>query len=569
MKLSRLKNIIKQTLKEQSMPAMSADSDTAMGGFSPQDMQPGITSSLSDEGAPEVPHNSHRQIQMEICESNSTSQFYNVGDVSWYYHSMFPNIGFQCDGLPCSTNDIGKEFETTLGLQGQVTVKFKLLNFLLPIQCPTPGECRQMDPASCDGSTGTTKCTEKDFQYNATPCGQTHLVPAPGGAGSWQGWLNAQWNAYSTGITQTGQPVECFQFGAIITYTTDQLNSGVTGGGVPFTQVQIDRKEAKRDWAVCMVDHCDCKGINTTWGDDSFRCVDGNCVSCGGPGCPYPTLDDCKKDCGPRDRPCDKFNAAPVAMQNGCCGKCINGVYTGTAGDPCDVLTQSCKCCPDDNQGDERGCLDPNALNNGQCCPQNNYPGCVPTIQYDECCEYDDRGGDPCKTFYAMPQAYQDGCCEKCQGNISPADPCYQYCKCCDPIISTDPCKDNPNPECFWCFEETSQGGPCQPVGGNLQYALNNGINLYSTQAACTAAEPGCRRDDIDPQMIVCHKCANGYPVSNQFPGPNCPPGWQSMPPFDPKKCKPGGPTDPSDPVDMVDPGMERMKTLMEYKKPK
>ena len=31
---------------------------------------------------------------------------------------------------------------------------------------------------------------------------------------------------------------------------------------------------------------------------------------------------------------------------------------------------------------------------------------------------------DPCETFYAMPQAQQDGCCEKCQGNLSPLDPC-------------------------------------------------------------------------------------------------------------------------------------------------
>ena len=27
---------------------------------------------------------------------------------------------------------------------------------------------------------------------------------------------------------------------------------------------------------------------------------------------------------------------------------------------------------------------------------------------------------------------------------------------------------------------------------------------------------------------IVCNDCNNGYPVSNQFPGPTCPPGWTS-----------------------------------------
>ena len=68
--------------------------------------------------------------------------------------------------------------------------------------------------------------------------------------------------------------------------------------------------------------------------------------------------------------------------------------------------------------------------------------------------------------------------------------------------------------------------------------------------------------------MIECHKCANGYPVANMFPGPNCPPGWTPVAQFDPKDCKPDD-RDPSDPVDMVDPGMQRMRDLMEYKKPK
>ena len=176
---------------------------------------------------------------------------------------------------------------------------------------------------------------------------------------------------------------------------------------------------------------------------------------------------------------------------------------------------------------------------------------------------------DPCKKFATLPQAQQDGCCEKCQGNISPQDPCYQYCKCCDPDpTGDDPCKDNPDESCYWCFGETSQGGPCVPVGGNLQYALNNGFNLYSTQAACNAAEPGCRPDDIDPvdpKLIECHKCEMGYPVANMFPGPTCPQGWTPAAQFNPRDCKPGGPTDPSDtPVDMVDPGMDRMRELME-----
>ena len=140
-------------------------------------------------------------------------------------------------------------------------------------------------------------------------------------------------------------------------------------------------------------------------GGDSFRCLDGTCISCGGPGCQYPTLDDCKKDCG-------------------------------------------------------------------------------------------SRGDDPCAIFYSMPQNQQDGCCEKCQGNISPSDPCYQYCDCCKRDLGgDDPCKTNPNPECFWCSEEGGPGG-CQPVGGNLMYAQANGFSLYQNSADCNASEPGCRRED-------------------------------------------------------------------------
>ena len=79
-----------------------------------------------------------------------------------------------------------------------------------------------------------------------------------------------------------------------------------------------------------------------------------------------------------------------------------------------------------------------------------------------------------------------------------------------------DPCKDNPNESCYWCFGETSQGGPCVQVGGNLQYALNNGFNLYSTQADCTAAEPGCER--IPPvEEVKCACCdKDGLPISMQ-----------------------------------------------------
>lgn len=333
-------------------------------------------------------------------------------------------------------------------------------------------------------------CRVEDFKATGQ-CAQDHFFNSPmgnlGGPTSFDSWLSNQWNAYSG---RAG----CYQFGAIMNWTLSQITPttncpalpgmsawGPYGGEKPNGQcrplIQVKRKFAKSKWAYCMKEKC-CRDVDDP--NDSFRCLDGTCVSCGGPGCQYATIDECEKDCGPRDEPCRDFLAATPSMQNGCCGKCINGVYTGTAGDPCDVLTQSCKCC-DDTRGD-------------------------------------------------------------------------------------DPCKDNPTEECYWCQAE--QGSSCVPVGTNLTYALANGFSLYSDPADCNSAEPRC--GGIDPvRDIECHRCdLNGYPVGNMFPGPNCPAGWQTMPPFNPASCKPNGP-DPSDPVDMVDPGMERMKNLMEYKKPK
>ena len=134
-------------------------------------------------------------------------------------------------------------------------------------------------------------------------------------------------------------------------------------------------------------------------------------------------------------------------------------------------------------------CVDGNCI---QCPPGAGCP--YPTMGD---CEKDcgrSRGDDPCEKFLTYTQNQQDECCEKCQGNISPNDPCYPFCDCCDPVVGDDPCKDNPNPECFWCNNE---GGPsCVPVGANLAYAQSNGFSLYQNSADCNAAEDGCKRED-------------------------------------------------------------------------
>ena len=277
--------------------------------------------------------------------------------------------------------------------------------------------------------------------------------------------------------------------------------------------IAVKRKYAKMKWADCMIKKCCDDGDPTDPTDPTegeICCVDGVCQQVPLGGC-TPSL--------------PGYTGGPFATMSDCQGS----------------------GCEDGDPTDTYRCL------NGQCTPVGGPGGQYLTLQdcIDDGCE---DPNDPCETFYAMPQAQQDGCCEKCQGNISPLDPCYQYCKCCDPDPGgDDPCKDNPNPECYWCSSEVSQGGPCQQVGGNLGYALANGFNLYSTQAACNAAEPGCRPDDVDPvdpKLIECHQCSPlGYPVGNMFPGPICPQGWTPAALFNPKDCKPrgGGPVDPID----------------------
>jgi len=135
----------------------------------------------------------------------------------------------------------------------------------------------------------------------------------------------------------------------------------------------------------------------------------------------------------PFNPPCDVHQGCvdPNAINDGEC--CWNS-------DPNCVATipNNLECCRYPSYSDIPGCLDPSASNgpgsvsypNGQCCDDPNPNNCTPTIQMDACCEYPVRGD--CAHFYAMLQSYQDDCCETCQNpNLPPTDPCYQYCHCC------------------------------------------------------------------------------------------------------------------------------------------
>ena len=102
----------------------------------------------------------------------------------------------------------------------------------------------------CGSGTTTSGCTDVDFDYNSNPCGQTHLVPAPGGQNSWSTWLNARANGY--------QSIGCQHLQNIINWTQQQLTTGVNSAGVPWNLTQVARKQAKIDWAGCMLNHCSC-----------------------------------------------------------------------------------------------------------------------------------------------------------------------------------------------------------------------------------------------------------------------------------------------------------------------
>jgi len=226
---------------------------------------------------------------------------------------------------------------------------------------------------------------------------------------------------------------------------------------------------------------------------NTYQIVNGgsNLFNPQGPFCPS----DNGTGTGTGGKPCDDFNVATLQMQNACCGKCLQGVYSGTPGDACDTLTNSCKCCPDDLGGEERGCLDPNATNSGQCCPQNNYQGCVPTIQFDKCCEYDRY--DPCK----------------------------------DPEYSGE--------ECFICRMPGPLG--CQSLaqlGMSVSSAMNNSYNIYNDVNLCNATEK-CRPDDRgseDPCIPV-----DGQMPSNWNEETEC---WYCKEPGSPT-CSNAGPNAP------------------------
>ena len=124
----------------------------------------------------------------------------------------------------------------------------------------------------------------------------------------------------------------------------------------------------------------------------------------------------------------------------------------------CTPVISDPECCRFEHEPDQKGCLDSTASNYMTCCDLT-IPGCTPTIQYDECCKYD-RDPEPCETY------------------ITPNDPDWGHCS-----------------ECF----AGTAAGP------------NNAHN--STMAAITGWNCECCKEEVSEE-IECQCCKGGYPVS-------------------------------------------------------
>jgi len=130
---------------------------------------------------------------------------------------------------------------------------------------------------SCTGNNpNTTIC---DFSW-ASSCAQQHLNT--GGQNSWDNFLTLR----ETGFNSAG----CQHLQNVVNWTTNQLNSGVTGAGAPLNPTQIARKTEQRDWAQCQAAECGCSTLNLP-------------ALTGGPTPPPPTNPDLIDPEVPKDKP--------------------------------------------------------------------------------------------------------------------------------------------------------------------------------------------------------------------------------------------------------------------------
>ena len=187
--------------------------------------------------------------------------------------------------------------------------------------------------------------------------------------------------------------------------------------------------------------------------------------------------------------------------------------------------------CGDDPE--ERGCLDPMALNYNQCCDLS-IPNCIPVLSTPECCEYEHGDQKGCMDSTAINYMT---CCDP---NIPNCVPTANSPECCEYEGEPDPCKLNPK-ECWFCtpgdIDTSDWQDPMALVnanGGCIQFLSTSGAfassysgQMYPTQSDCNANSE-CRPSDGETKHCTCCKKTEngtvvGFSLSTAIPvGDSC-----------------------------------------------
>jgi hypothetical protein len=195
-------------------------------------------------GMPPPPPPSGGCMELWVTKCAGSSPGFQIGQ---------SNLHFPCphvDGAFALPSLVGQEvgIDPTTGQGGDDVYTVDQVN-------PNPSYPQQYTPnsylttnVSCTTNPANASC---DFSWAST-CAQSELNT--GGQNSWQNFLDLR----ETGFNGSG----CQHLQNVVNWTTDQLNSGVTGAGAPLTPNQIARKTEQREWAQCQASECGCSTLN-------------------------------------------------------------------------------------------------------------------------------------------------------------------------------------------------------------------------------------------------------------------------------------------------------------------